>query len=194
MVTTCIRRFVQCRAELDTVLANAKAQPCPYCKRRGTLNGHGFVYGYGPGSASVAVTGRRLYCSSRRKRPGCGRTFMVALACQLWGRVATTMTLWALLNALLKGQTLYANERLKTCGLSLRSLYRLRARLVFALPQLRTSLLPCCAPPPSGSPDPLVQLAMHLLCAFPGDDPVRSWQMRFQTSIEFRSFTHLDSS
>ena len=47
-------------------------QPCPHCRRSGTLKSHGFLRGSGN-----TLRGIRLYCSNRYSNRGCGRTFPV---------------------------------------------------------------------------------------------------------------------
>ena len=58
-----------------------KQTPCPHCKVVGTLIRHGFLYGFDDSNPQrKTVRARRIFCSNRHARPGCGRTFSVWLA------------------------------------------------------------------------------------------------------------------
>ena len=86
-------RFVRGRDELDGLLRRAKLIACRHCGRTGTLIGHGELRGYDTRSTERIVRGRRLFCSNRYRRPGCGRTFSVLLPERLRGFVVPTTIL-----------------------------------------------------------------------------------------------------
>ena len=49
---------------------------CPHCQAVGTLNRHGCLHGFDD-SRRKTVRARRIFCSNRHARPGCGHTFTV---------------------------------------------------------------------------------------------------------------------
>ena len=58
-----------------------KQTPCPHCKVVGTLIRHGFLYGFDESNPQrKTVRARRIFCSNRHARRGCGRTFSVWFA------------------------------------------------------------------------------------------------------------------
>ncbi len=98
--------------------------------------------------------------------------------------VARTFALWALLLAIAAGSSVRSTWPHATHGLTLRSGYRLRARLAGSLPHLRSRLLELCAPPQGESDKPLAQLAAHFQRAFPHDpDPLLAFQRDVGASI-----------
>src|SRR5690606_41180404 len=86
------------------------------CRQSGTLIGHGFLRGYAERGSGLVVRGRRIFCSNRGKRPGCGRTFSVKLGCVLSGFVVRTLTLWCFVQAVLGGLTLRAAWLVEAAG------------------------------------------------------------------------------
>jgi hypothetical protein len=157
------RRFVQDRWELDGALAEAKQISCPHCHRAGMVVGHGVLMGYAEHGGERVVRGRRLLCSRRYRRSGCGRTFVVLLATVLAGFVVRTGTLSRLLESVAGGMCRkVAWEGGGTPGLTLRSGYRLWARLLGAQSRIRTALANVGPPPVSTDPRPIAQMLAHL--------------------------------
>src|SRR5690606_18555411 len=136
------------------------------CRQSGTLIGHGFLRGYAERGSGLVVRGRRIFCSNRGKRPGCGRTFSVKLGCVLSGFVVRTLTLWCFVQAVLGGLTLRAAWLVEAAGaLSLSSGYRLWRRLSAAQSALRVRLCREAPAPASTAREPLAQLVQHLAVA-----------------------------
>ena len=176
--------FVASESDLELRHLAARQQRCDHCGRVGTLNGHGFVRGYGLGGHAGQVRGRRLYCSNRGTRPGCGRTRMIWLRAVIPGFIARTLTLWQVLSAIASGQSLRSLWRSSPGDFALRSVYRWRACLREALPHLRSRLLQSCDPPASKSRDPLTQLHQHFCRAFPfAENPACAFQDAQSTSL-----------
>ena len=72
------RWFYRSDEEWHAVAERLKLTPCPHCKVVGTLIRHGFLYGFDDSSPrQKTVRARRIFCSNRNARPGCGRTFSV---------------------------------------------------------------------------------------------------------------------
>ena len=167
MIPTTAPKFVGDRRALDDVLADAKQMSCPHCHRTGMLVGHALVTGYAERSAAREVRGRRLLCSARFRRGGCGRTFSVLIATVIARFSVRTSTISALLDAVVGGLCRKAAwERLHTAGtmpgLVLRSCYRIWARLLGAQAHLRTALCRLAAPPATADARPIVETLAHL--------------------------------
>jgi hypothetical protein len=94
-------RFVRDGAALVEVLLGLKLAGCPQCRRSRTLIGHGLLRGYAEHSSEVVVRGRRVLCSNRGQRPGCGRTFSVLLSTVVASFVVRTLTLYRFAKAVL---------------------------------------------------------------------------------------------
>jgi hypothetical protein len=107
--------------------------------------------------------GRRVFCSNRGQRPGCGRTFSVLLSTVLSGFVVRTVTLYSFATAVLSGLTRRAAWLREARGaLSLSSGYRLWRRLCAAQSTLRGRLCREAPLPDSPARQPLAQLIVHL--------------------------------
>jgi len=73
-----VQWFCRNAEEWDAMAERLKLIPCPHCKVVGTLNRHGCLYGYDENNRKQkTVRARRVFCSNRNARPGCGRTLSV---------------------------------------------------------------------------------------------------------------------
>lgn len=130
---------------------------------RPPVNGHGFLRGYAERTSEVVTRGRRVFCSNRGHRRGCGRTFPVLLSTVLRGFVVRTLTFFCFATAVLSGLTRRAAWLREARGaLSLSSGYRLWRRLNEAQSTLRARLCRRVPPPDSPAREPLAQLVLHL--------------------------------
>jgi hypothetical protein len=183
-------RFVRDRPALDDLLTRAKQLACPRCHRVGTLVGHGHLTGYSERSNEREIRGRRLLCSARFRRVGCGRTSSVLLATVVANFTVRTPTVSALLDAVAGGLNRKAAwGRLQTSigggsGLSLRTAYRLWARLLAAQTRIRTALCRLMPPPASTDPRPIAQMVVHLRQALGrGECVLAAFQLALQQSV-----------
>jgi hypothetical protein len=127
------------------------------------LIGHGLLMGYAELGSDRVVRGRRLLCSKRGRRSGCGRTFSARIASVIAGFTVRTCTLSRLLLAVVGGSCLKAAwDKSVASGLTLRSGYRLWRRLQLAQSHLRSALCSLGPPPSCPNTQPLAQLASHL--------------------------------
>jgi len=165
-------RFVRDTHALDEKLAQAKQLACPHCRRTGMLVGHGLLVGYAESSSERETRGRRLLCSARFRRSGCGRTFSVLLASVIAGFVVRTPTLSRLMASVVAGLSRKAAWERMGVSLSLRSGYRLWQRLLAAQSHLRTTLSRLQPPPACADVRPMAQLSAHLRRAFGAADCV----------------------
>jgi hypothetical protein len=66
---------------VDQFTMNLKTTPslqCPHCKRQGQLLSHGFVYK--KSHVSKKAVGKRIFCSNRNRKKGCGKTIRLYIA------------------------------------------------------------------------------------------------------------------
>jgi hypothetical protein len=183
-------RFVRDRQALDELLSGAKQISCPRCHHAGMLVGHGLLTGYAERGGEREIRGRRLLCSAHFRRSGCGRTFSVLIATAVAGFTARTPTISALLGGVVGGLSRKAAwERAHAPvggapGLSLRSGYRLWARLVAAQSRIRSALAGLTPPPPTTDGRPIAQVLAHLRHAFAGAGCVlAAFQLAFQRGV-----------
>jgi hypothetical protein len=160
-------RFVR---DIDRALDTIKLHACPHCAARGTLNGHGWLRGYAETSSEMERRGRRVLCSNRNRRKGCGRTLSIFLADVIPSFSTRTRTLSRMLLAIVSGLSIRASWlAVRPSGTSLRNACRLMQRITREQPRLR-SMACRVEPPPLPSHDaashPLSQFVAHLQAAF----------------------------
>jgi len=173
-------------AEEWTALAERlKQTPCPHCKRVGALIWHGFLNGFDESSPrQKTVRARRIFCSNRNARPGCGRTFSVWIASKIRRLGLTAGALWRFLQGAVADGILAAARALD-CRLSDRAWQRIWQRFKLAQSKIRTALLGRCPPPeslPRPPTNPKRQAAAHVLAhlqaAFPDVNcPIADFQL-----------------
>lgn len=70
--------FVRSTEEWNAAAERLKQTPCPHCQVVGSLIRHGCLYGYDDSvPPRRSLRARRVFCSNRYARRGCGRTFSV---------------------------------------------------------------------------------------------------------------------
>lgn len=177
--------FVRDEAHLQQQLRGVKQVTCVHCGSVGTLNLHDRVYGNHCCDADKRrMRGRRLWCSNRGKRRGCGRTMCIMHAHLLPRHTLDAASADSLMKGLGHGHSIRA-AWLKACTpISLDGVYRFVRRLRRGLDRLRTALHARCRPPPSTSPDPLIQTIAHLRDAFPATaSPSAAFQLALQRPL-----------
>ena len=175
-------RFVRDEQELEEECRSLKQKSCPHCKRSGTLNRHDALRGNRADHASEKQErGRRMWCSTRAGRGGCGRTVKILFARTLPRHTLTAPMAWTILQGLLDNLPVKAAAEKLRMLLSTDSVYRFLRRLRDRLDALRAALLDRCRPPAIAAADPLLQTAQHLRCAFPlSKSPLEAFQVSFQ--------------
>jgi hypothetical protein len=161
-----------------------KLIPCPHCKTVGALIRHGFLYGFDDcNTHRKSLRARRILCSNRNARPGCGRTFSVWAADKVRRLSLTTACLWRFLQRAVAGPILAAIRASDGC-LSDRTWLRVWKRFLLAQSKIRTALSARCPPPelPARAPTrhahrPAAHVLAHLEAAFPGAEcPIAAFQ------------------
>ena len=180
------RWFYRSAEEFSALAERLKQTPCPHCKAVGTLIRHGYLRGYDDSSPQEkAVRARRIFCSNRQARRGCGRTVSVWLADKIRRLSVTTGTLWRFLKGAAAG-SMVAAIRAVNCQLSDRTWQRIWKRFDLGQSKIRTALSARCPPPelpakPAHRPV-AAQVLAHLQAAFPGDGcPIAAFQHTMRT-------------
>ena len=146
-----------------------KQTPCPHCKVVGALIRHGCLRGFDETNRKhQTLRARRVFCSNRQARPGCGQTFSVWCADKIRRLGLTTACLGRFLQAAVAGSVLAAS-RAADCHLCERTLQRIWQRFHQGQCHIRTALAARCPPPelPAVPPRrPAAQVLAHLQAAF----------------------------
>lgn len=162
------RWFYRGIEEWQAFVERLKLIPCPHCQVVGALIRHGFLSGFDDADPRrKSLRARRILCSNRNARPGCGRTFSVWAADKIRRLAMTTTSLWRFLqHAVAHG--IIAACRAGLSHLSDRSLLRVWHRFNHAQCQIRTALFGCCPPPElPAAHQAAAHVLAHLQAAFP---------------------------
>ena len=156
---------------------------CPHCGVCASLIGHGLLYGNDPHhSHTRIVRGRRLLCSGRSGRGGCGRTCPVFETHILPRHTISSAILWQFMQLCLSHSILHAWQH-TAAAFSTSCAYRIHSRILYFQDHIRSRLTQRARPPPCHSSQPRDQLIAHLAQAFPGGDPVAAFQSLFQCAF-----------
>ncbi len=161
--------FYRDAADLLTIVQRLKLTPCPHCRVMGMLIRHGALQGIDETSGQIVLRARRVFCSNRNARTGCGRTFSLWLTDKIRRLKVNTSRLWKFLKLAIHGPLEVAIRALNS-RLSDRTWQRLWRRFLLAQSRIRTELANRCpVPPPPETPShrPEVLVLAHLLAAFP---------------------------
>ena len=180
-----VRWFYRSEAEWSTMAERLKQTPCPHCRVAGTLICHGYLRGYDDSSPQrKTVRARRIFCSNRNARRGCGRTFSVWIADKIRRLSLTTRCLWRFLQRAVAG-SIVAAIRAAGGHLSDRTWQRIWKRFDHGQSKIRTALSARCPPPELPavpSHQPAAQVLAHLQTAFPDADcPIATFQHSLRT-------------
>lgn len=177
------RWFYRNAEEWTAIAERLKQTPCPHCKVVGTLIRHSILYGFDDTSPRRrTLRARRIFCSNRHSRRGCGRTFSVWLADKIRRLSLTTGGLWRFLQRAAAGSILAAIRSID-CPLSDRTLLRIWKRFQDSQSKIRTALSACCPPPElPGSHRSAAHVLAHLHAAFPDAPcPIAAFQHTLRT-------------
>lgn len=180
--------FCRSAEEWNALAERLKQMPCPHCNVVGTLNRHGCLRGFDDSSPKKSVRARRIFCSNRHARRGCGRTVSVWIADKIRRLSVTTGTLWRFLQGAVAGGV-RAAIRAADGQRSDRTWQRLWKRFDLGQSRIRTALSGRCPPPelPANSPTKPAQPAAahvlaHLQAAFPNAPcPIAAFQQTLRT-------------
>jgi hypothetical protein len=179
------RWFYRGAEEFRAVCEKLKLTPCPRCKVVGTLILHGFLRGHDElNRQGKAVRARRVFCSNRNRRDGCGKTFSVWIADKIRRLSLTAGCLWKFLKQVAGGGSKLQAIRSLDCQLCDRTLYRIWKRFDLGQSKIRAALAPRCRPPELASERPAAQVITHLQAAFPersSSCPIADFQQATRT-------------
>jgi hypothetical protein len=177
------RWFYRSTEEWIALAERLKQTPCPHCKVVGALIRHGYLRGYDESHQRPTIRARRLYCSNRQARRGCGRTLSVWCADKIRRLSLTTGALWRFLHRAAGG--LAAAIRTVDCQLSDRTWQRIWKRFDRGQSKIRTALSGHCPPPelpPQPGQRPAAHVLAHLQAAFPDAlCPIAAFQHTLRT-------------
>ena len=146
------RWFIRNDDDWTAVVERLKQTPCPHCKVVGMLVRHGFLRGFDEGSPRrQTVRARRVFCSNRHRRRGCGRTFSVWLADKVRRLSLTTRALGRFLKSAVAAGIAAAIRAVADCRRSDRTWQRVWKRFDLGQSRIRTALL-AWRPPPEAHP------------------------------------------
>lgn len=179
------RWFCRSAEEWNALTERLKQMPCPHCKVVGALIRHGYLRGYDDSSPQrQTIRARRIFCSNRQARRGCGRTVSVWCADKIRRLSLTTGALWRFLHRAAAG-SIGAAIRAADCHLSDRTWQRIWKRFDRGQSKIRTALSGCCPPPelpPEPGQRPAAHVLAHLHAAFPDAlCPITAFQHTLRT-------------
>ncbi len=159
---------------------------CRHCAKQGQFVSHGFVYKKHHQGERRTV-GKRLFCSNRHGRSGCGRTVRLYLDTQIARLQYTVVHLTVFLLALLAGHSTQHAYQLATQTTDPRNAWRWLNKLNRKLIDFRAMIhnhRPAAWRSPSASPQHGVLLAtlQHLFSRF-GKSACRHYQQQTQTAF-----------
>lgn len=173
--------FYHREEDWSAIVERLKHTSCPHCNTVGALIRHGTLSGFDDRTPPrITIRARRIYCSNRYRRRGCGRTFSVRLAHTIRRLSLSTRTLWGFLRRAVSAGIASA-IRDTNCPRSDRTLQRIWRRFDRAQSAIRTALL-TRGPPPQVPTDPArrpaaAHVLAHLRAAFPHDEcPIAAFQ------------------
>jgi hypothetical protein len=177
------RWFFRSAEEWSAIAERLKLTACPHCKVVGTLIRHGYLRGFDETNPrQKTVRARRVFCSNRNARRGCGRTFSVWCADKIRRLSLTTGCLWKFLKRAAAGSILAA-IRAADCHLSDRTWQRIWQRFDQGQSKIRTALSGRCPPPELPAENrPAAQVLAHLQAVFPDANcPIAAFQHALRT-------------
>jgi hypothetical protein len=176
------RWFYRCDQDWLAIVERLKQTPCPHCNTVGTLNRHGVLSGFDDSNPQrTTLRARRIFCSNRDLRPGCGRTISVWLANTIRRLSLATRTLLTFLQHAVVGSISKAVQAVHYPR-SERTFQRIWKRFDRGQSAIRTALLgrgpPPECPAASARRPAAAQVLAHLQTAFSNTDcPITAFQL-----------------
>ena len=134
-------KFYKRAADFQRFYHRIKLIRCPHCQKSGHLILHGYLLGYDERSNHLkTIRGRRIFCSNRDRRQGCGRTFSILAAHILKNFTITTLSLWNFLNNIVLGMNKHAAFGFLQLPFSSSSIYRFYQHIYIRQQKIRTLL------------------------------------------------------
>ena len=180
------RYFIK-KVELGGVGHTLKLKQCEHCRMTGMLILHGFIYGYDEYRTRHRIKGRRVFCSNRNNRKGCGRTLSYLLIDFIKRTLISTGIAWQFLRDILLGKSI---EKAYTsldpeCVLSLPTFFRFWKNFKLQTHTIRTFIANRYPLLKISESTPYNETIRHLSILFSEGDinPIAQYQRLFQTSF-----------
>lgn len=125
---------------MEQVTAQLHEAVCRYCRTAGQLVSHGYVYKKSSHGKPPRRVGKRVFCSTRYGRVGCGRTVQLYLDCALVYLHATGATVVDFVAALLRGVRIQRAYREATGANEARNGFRWLRKLAAMIPVFRATV------------------------------------------------------
>ncbi len=173
--------YVRDSSDLNAFHQTLKRKACPSCFQTGFLIFNGGLFGYDwRCKSSRQLRGKRVFCSDRWRRRGCGGSFRVLFSCLLAGRIIPAVLVVAFISKVLEGMTRRSAWLSLSHGFSLESGYRLWGDWLAAQSHVRSWLARMGSPPERGF-DGSSQTWAHLKQVFLNRScPIAAFQEHFQ--------------
>jgi hypothetical protein len=177
-------KFYKTEADFTRFHAKLKLCACPHCLHIGYLILHGYLYGFTESdSAGKIRKGRRIYCSNRDKKNGCGKTFSILMTGFIKNHIVSSQTLSRFLSNIKEGKSKARANRDSGNKMKASTVYRIFNKFTDHQVRIRT-LLSRLGPPPriKHIKDAAIETIVHLQSSFQGC-PVSQFQYYFQASF-----------
>ncbi len=182
---TIIKQIHNTEEQFNDFYTRLKLHRCPHCNFSSFLILHGFLYGFCEHSGLTRKRGRRVFCSNRNKKTGCGKTFSILKSDIIKKYIISAITIWKFLSKIKDGKSLADAFRQSGSRLEESSAYRIFNKFKFNQSRIRTELTKAKDPPQiSHSKNPVIQTIHHLASVFKKKPcPVAQFQYDFQKSF-----------
>jgi len=181
-----IKQYYKTEEEFNRFYLKLKFSSCPYCHVSGYLILHGYLYGYSEQSDFEKIRrGRRIFCSNRNRKSGCGKTYSILIAGFIKNFMITAVTVWSFLDQWMRGMSLSEAFRRSGSKMAQSCVYRIFNRFKKSQSHIRTLLKRIKDPPHMPyTKDPTVLTLFHLRAVFNKSIcPISSFQHYFQVSF-----------
>lgn len=130
---------------LVDIIQKVKLYTCPHCKKIGNLILHGMIKGYTDSiNNAKTIKGRRIFCSNRNRRSGCGRTWSIIKQTFIPN---FTVGIKSLASIISNKSTIIVRWKRSNTSYSLSTFYRIRSRFYRNIPMFRTLQISKFKPP-----------------------------------------------
>jgi len=181
-----LKKYYKTEAEFTQLHARLKLMNCPHCRHSGFLILHGCLYGLADTKATQHIKrGHRIFCSNRKQRKGCGRTFSILIAAFIQRFRIPAKALWRFLDSLMDGKSKVQAFQDSGTNLDQTNTYRIYQRFRYNQGRIRTYLSRIKDPPqPNQTNTPALLTILHLKSVFLNSPcPVSQFQHYFQASF-----------
>ncbi len=175
--------YYKTKDEFDKFYLRLKQKKCPHCGRQGFLILHGFLPpSYQNDGVNKKSRGRRIFCSNRKNRTGCGKTFSIVICLVLKRFIIDANILWKLLRAVVDEVPLkYIFNSIKL-KFSLSWFYWIWNRFKINQSRIRTklSLINNSQKHQINTASSYIETILQLKNTFPNVNPIAEFQYYFQ--------------